>query len=269
MQWTDEAEAAVKKVPFFVRKKVRARIESEAAAAGKRSVTLADVKATQKRYLDGGMAREIKGYQLDGCFGPNGCPNRAFIAEAMVDKIEAVLKQAELLPFLKRSVAGDLKFHHEFRVTLADCPNACSQPQIKDIGIIGAAIPIVGREECTACQACEEICKENAIINTATGDPEIVSDLCLQCGQCITVCPSGTLIEHCKGYRVQLAGKLGRHPQLARELPGIYSVPEVLQIINDCLTLYKNKSKNGQRFAEIFDEADYQEFCRKYPNTCQ
>ena len=29
----------------------------------------------------------------------------------------------------------DLKFHHEFRVTVADCPNSCSQPQIKDIGI--------------------------------------------------------------------------------------------------------------------------------------
>jgi anaerobic sulfite reductase subunit C len=30
MQWTDEADAAVKKVPFFVRKKVRTRVEKEA-----------------------------------------------------------------------------------------------------------------------------------------------------------------------------------------------------------------------------------------------
>lgn len=268
MQWTDDAEAAVKKVPFFVRKKVRTRIESEAAASGKTTVTLADVQATQKRYLNGGMAREIKGYQLDGCFGPSGCPNRAFIAESMVEHIEKVLKQAQLLPFLQQSVSGDLKFHHEFRVTLADCPNACSQPQIKDIGIIGAATPAVGKKECSACQACEDVCKENAIANSAAGEPDIKTDLCLQCGQCITVCPTGTLIELCKGYRVQLAGKLGRHPQLARQLPGIYTVSEVLQIISDCLTLYKKKSQNGQRFAEIFDEGDYQDFCQRYPNTC-
>jgi hypothetical protein len=47
MKWTEEAEAAVKKVPFFVRKKVRTRVEKEAAEIGKTSVTLSDVKATQ------------------------------------------------------------------------------------------------------------------------------------------------------------------------------------------------------------------------------
>ena len=34
MKWTPEAAAAIKKVPFFVRKKVRARVETEAASAG-------------------------------------------------------------------------------------------------------------------------------------------------------------------------------------------------------------------------------------------
>ncbi len=46
MKWTSEAEAAIKKVPFFVKKKVRSRVENEAAAAGKKVVSLADVKAT-------------------------------------------------------------------------------------------------------------------------------------------------------------------------------------------------------------------------------
>ena len=30
MEWTSEAEAALKRVPFFVRKRVRARVEQEA-----------------------------------------------------------------------------------------------------------------------------------------------------------------------------------------------------------------------------------------------
>ena len=92
MQWTAEAEAAIKKVPFFVRKRVRARVESEARAAGKNTVTLADIKASQKRFLSN-MESEIKGYQLDTCFGPGGCPNRAFVADRLLEKIENLLKK--------------------------------------------------------------------------------------------------------------------------------------------------------------------------------
>ena len=45
MEWTPEAETAIKKVPFFVRKRVRARVEKEAAAGNRPRVSLADVKA--------------------------------------------------------------------------------------------------------------------------------------------------------------------------------------------------------------------------------
>ncbi|MGD9332960.1 MAG: sulfite reductase, partial [Desulfobacterales bacterium] len=45
MKWAPEAEKAIKKVPFFVRKRVRARVEKEAEAGGKPVVTLAEVKA--------------------------------------------------------------------------------------------------------------------------------------------------------------------------------------------------------------------------------
>jgi len=83
MKWSPEADDALKKVPFFVRKKVRARVEKEAREAGRQVVTLADVKATQARYLKN-MSSEIKGYQLDTCFGPNGCPNRAAISDGLL-----------------------------------------------------------------------------------------------------------------------------------------------------------------------------------------
>ena len=137
MNWTKEADESIQKVPFFVRKRVRARVEKEAKNVGKKVVSLADVKATQARYLTG-MASEIKGYQIDTCFGPSGCPNQAAVSDQLLEKIESLVKEKDLLGFLKKRVKGDLKFHHEFRITLADCPNACSQPQIKDIGIIGA-----------------------------------------------------------------------------------------------------------------------------------
>jgi hypothetical protein len=40
MKWMPEAEEAIKKVPFFVRKRVKARVEKEAMEAGKQAVSL-------------------------------------------------------------------------------------------------------------------------------------------------------------------------------------------------------------------------------------
>ncbi len=111
-----------------------------------------------------------------------------------------------MLGFLKKRVRGDLKFHHEFRITLADCPNACSQPQIKDIGIIGACTPILTDEPCTLCEACVEACKENAIaLNTEKECPQIDFNLCLYCGKCMKVCPTSTI----SGGRQRIQGTTG------------------------------------------------------------
>jgi dissimilatory sulfite reductase (desulfoviridin) alpha/beta subunit len=264
MKWTPDAEDAIKKVPFFVRKRVRARVEKEASTEGKNVVTLTEVQATQKRYLTN-MKSEIKGYQIETCFGPSGCPNRAIIGDNLIEEIETIVKNEDLLAFLERHVRGDLKFHHEFRITLADCPNACSQPQIRDIGIIGACMPGVTDETCTLCKACIEACDEDAIrLDTADSRPVIDDVRCLYCGQCIKTCPTSTIAEGRKGYRVQLAGKLGRHPQLARELPGIYDESQVLNIVRDCLRVYKENSKDGKRFSQIFSAADFDALAERY-----
>ena len=267
MDWTTEAQNAVKKVPFFVRKRVRARVENDAREAGKKTVTLADVKATQERYLKN-MASEIKGYQVETCFGPGGCSNRTTISDGLLEQIEALLKKEDLLGFLKNQVAGELKFHHEFRVTLADCPNACSQPQIKDIGIIGACSPVLTAETCTQCEECVEVCKEDAItLDAAKECPRIDYTKCLYCGKCMQICPTGTIVEGAKGYRVQLGGKLGRHPQLAKELPGIYSEKQVLDIVRDCLKFYKKISTHGRRFSQILTPAAFEEIAKRHPSN--
>ena len=264
MKWMPEAEEALKKVPFFVRKRFRARVEKEAQEAAKSVVSLTDVKATQAHYLSS-MSSEIKGYQIETCFGPSGCPNRAIISDKLLSRIEAEVKEHDLLGFLKQAVEGDLKFHHEFRITLADCPNACSQPQIKDIGIIGACAPVVTGEPCSMCEACVEVCREDAIrIDAEKEVPLIDADLCLKCAKCIPGCPTGTLVEGQKGFRIQLGGKLGRHPQLARELPGIYDENAVIEIVKDCLSFYKNSSKHGERFGHILTAAAFEALAARY-----
>jgi dissimilatory sulfite reductase (desulfoviridin) alpha/beta subunit len=263
VHWSQEAENAVKKVPFFVRKKVRSRVEKEAAEAGRKRVSLADVKRTQARFL-AQMSQEVKGFQVDTCFGGGGCPNRVQDSGSLLERIEGLFEKADLLVFLKEHVNGDLKFHHDFKVTLAECPNACSQPQIKDIGIIGAATPLMSDAACSACNACVDACPDNCIVLPDSAEkPRIDLRTCVHCGKCAGVCPTGTIVARQKGFRILLGGKLGRHPQLARELPGIFSQEEVLDVVAYCITFYKQHSRNGKRFAHIFHASDFDALVKK------
>ena len=264
MQWTTEAESAIQKVPFFVRKKVRARVESEALQNGRGQITLAEVEATRKHYLKG-MHAEVKGYQLDSCFGPSGCLNALGSSRELAEKIENILKDADFLMFLMSRGVQEPKFHHEFRVSVTDCPNACSQPQIKDIGIIAARLPQITDSPCNGCEACAESCREGAVeIGNADGTPTVDTRRCVACGQCIGACPGGTLGIAAEGYRVQLGGKLGRHPRLAQEIDGIFDTDTVLEIIQAAIEVYKKRSAKGERFGEILKPEDFATLLRRF-----
>ncbi|MCX5883917.1 MAG: 4Fe-4S binding protein [Deltaproteobacteria bacterium] len=130
-------------------------------------------------------------------------------------------------------------------------------PRISD-GIIGACVPEITQNSCSQCEACVEACREQAI-SLETELPVIQIDRCLYCGQCIQVCPTGTLGAGTRGYRVLLGGKLGRHPRLARELSGVFSEDSVLSIVKDCISFYRRHSKGGERFAEIFTDKVFEE----------
>jgi len=258
MKWSGEADAAIRKVPFFVRKKVVQKVEDHVMQSGKTQVELSDVEDLKKKFLSkGGMEKEIKGYEIASCFGGSGCPNSANSMTRLAADMEKIFERENLLEFLKTTVKGDLKFHHEFRVLLSECPNACSRPQIADIGIIGAVLQGITNDACTLCGACAEACDEQAIeLDTKIQRPIIHDALCLNCAKCIRVCPTGTLTEKQKGYRVMLGGRLGRHPRLAIEVPGIHSQDQVLEILKNCLKFYTKTSKNGERFSHLLSSID-------------
>ena len=258
MKWSEEAETAIKKVPFFVRKKVRKKVEAFAGEKGKAAVDLSDLNELKKKFLSkGGMEKEIKGYEVTTCFGGSGCPNTAFSITELAKELEKVIQREDLLGFLKKTVTGGLKFHHEFRVSLSDCPNACSRPQIVDIGIIGSVLPELGDDSCTRCEACTEICPESAVtLDSEQEKPEIDLDLCLMCAKCITACPTGTIKEKQKGFRIMLGGRLGRHPRLAMAVPGLHTHDEVVRIVKACLKFYKQNSNRGRRFSHILSSVD-------------
>jgi len=253
MLWEKNAEQAVDKVPFFVRKRVRERVETEAQQAGADKVTMAHVAACRQRYLHH-QEDEVQGFTVESCFGQNGCPNRIDTGEDLTKQLETLLRAHNLREFMQSRVSGPLKLHHEFRVTLADCPNACSRPQIVDIGLICASLPKLSDVPCSECGACLGACREEAIALSVSGaGPQFDWQRCLACGQCARVCPTGTLAQGLTGYRILLGGKLGRHPQLGQELSGIFSAETTLAIIDTCLIHFKAENKQGERFGELLN----------------
>jgi dissimilatory sulfite reductase (desulfoviridin) alpha/beta subunit len=255
MKWTRDAEKEISKVPFFVRKKVRKRVETEAAERGDAKVLLDHVHASRQRFLSN-MESEIKGYQIEACFNQGGCPNSCIEKNTLMTRLEALLEAEDLLGFLRKNVPGKLRFHHEFRISISHCPNACSQPQIKDIGIIAAMYPRTEEILCSGCLSCVNVCKEKAVALSNTPFPLINTQTCLGCGACVRACPEGCILAGESGYRVLLGGRLGRHPRLARELPHLFTEDQVLEVVRACLAYYKEYSGAGQRFSVLLGDDD-------------
>ena len=262
MKWTAEAETAIKKVPFFVRKRVRIRVEEEAIASGAEVVSIGEVERTKARFLTK-MEEEVVGFQVEACFGDKGCSRKAHDSGELQRRVTSLLEEADIFSFLKARVTGKLKFHHELRVAFADCPNACSHPQIRDICIIGARVPEVSDVPCTQCGACVNACVEDSV-SLLDGIPVVDFDSCLVCGRCVEACPSGTLLGLRKGFRVLLGGRMGRHPRLAMELPGIYDEDAVYDIVGECVDYYKAHSTHGERFSRLFTEAAFHDITVRF-----
>ncbi len=207
-----------------------------------------------------GRKKPVTGYDVSVCSGRKRCPHVALSTADLAGELTFLLKQADIPGFLKSSAQGKIRHHHELRIALSDCPNACSRPQIADIGIIGAVVPGVGDAACTGCNACVRKCPDRAIRLTDASDgnktPVIDMDSCQRCGQCIHICPSRTLEPAQSGFRVLLGGRLGRHPRMAMEMSGLHSQDQVLAIVKTCLNYYKTHSRNGQRFSHLFSCID-------------
>jgi len=198
---------------------------------------------------------EFAGFQVGICFGHRGCANRAVCDTGLAEDMQVRLRSRNFKSFLEKIVPGDLKRHHEFRLSISDCPNACSCPQIVDVGLIGACRPVVTEEACSRCGACVATCREGAI-RLSGGAPQVDAARCVDCGKCVEVCPTGTLQAGTRGYRILVGGKLGRHPRLATELPGIYKREEVTGILDHWLDYYITHCREGERLGEILARED-------------
>ncbi len=150
---------------------------------------------------------------------------------------------------------GGLKAHEKMKISLSGCPNGCSRPHIYDMGIIGAVSPLVEGSLCTGCGLCADICREDAI--SIVDDKAVINpEKCLLCGECIPACPEDAITSHEQGYRIVVGGRLGRHPRLARELKGLYSLEQAKLILMRLMRMHQTAFEQGKRLNNIINIPD-------------
>ena len=199
------------------------------------------------------MAKGDGSYILEICRGPAGCQNAIDAGSKIYDEITGIFQRLDFDALMRTGNEFSLKRHHTFIVSISFCPNACSRPQIADIGLIGAGHPAITEAPCSTCGACTETCMETGITLGGTTGPSIDGEKCLSCGKCIAACPTGTLAMGKKGFRALLGGRLGRHPRLGTDLEAIFSEKEILKVVENSLNLFIDNHKKIKRFADLFD----------------
>lgn len=210
----------------------------------------------------GSMAASVQGgredappelYQVTPCRGKGlGCPFALVETQELTRLLGEKLRESGITGFLLQRIDGLLLPHHRDRlkVAIAGCPNGCSQPQIKDFGLIAQAVPGRGEGECTRCGLCLEACLEGAITLEEEG-PVIQREQCANCGLCAQACPQRAIVIEDAGYRVLVGGRLGRHPHLGEELLPLALEEEVFRALKRCLEDFMALAGPQERFSDF------------------
>ncbi|OLS26812.1 MAG: Anaerobic sulfite reductase subunit C [Candidatus Heimdallarchaeota archaeon LC_3] len=183
-------------------------------------------------------------YEIKLCGGAKGCPLSLVDIESLGKKIDLKIEELGWSEFFHNNQSEPILFHSKLKIAIAGCPNACSEPQIKDISIITQEKPKLLEENCNQCSICYHTCKESAIKMNSMSFPEF-NQSCINCGQCIMVCPFNALGVSKKGFQLSMGGKLGRNPQLALKIKDFASEEEILSKIEQAIILIKENTIKG------------------------
>ena len=263
MEWDAEAEAMVKRVPFFVRPFARKRIEEMVRAEGESVVTAEACRRARTRFAD---ERVLRGdgagaaaagtpslREVEACAGAErDCPFALADPRDLARRVDELLDRLEYDRFAMDHFEGMILPHHRLKVAVCACPNGCTQPQIKDVGLMARSCPERTDAECTQCGLCVEACPDGAV--TLVEDaPVIDAEACVRCGACARACPTGTLAEARSGFEVTAGGRLGRHPRLAEPLGLLPGPDEALAAVERLVRAYMDESPPNERFGTFAD----------------
>ena len=294
MEWDKSASSLLEKVPPFVQKTVREKVETLARERGKTLVTEAEVMAAREAFMDRPQAATAAPhvfakkpadhkklsilrkypkyfdndgnpvlYQIKSCRGAEvNCPFLITDSNILADKIRNRLEELKFTEKLMNKIEGQILPHHSMKLAVSGCPNSCSMPQIKDFGAHAIEPVFVDpASECIECMKCVETCREDAI-TVQGGQVSIDMEKCVHCGLCAKVCPSGSIKAGKKKYRVMIGGKVGRHPKFAIEILPQADESITLKALDVCVEMILS-SKTEHRFRALLEQQGIEEITKR------
>ena len=201
MEWDEEASLRLEKIPVFVRRMARSKIEKRASDKGKNIVTLEDVEDAKAGFMGTGSVKSDKGvinanpfsldskagedkfeilkrsdeyseedglpamYTIEICRGEDvECPFLIAGIKGLRQKMKERLRETGFSKKLISRIDGKILPHQRLKIAIASCPNCCSMPQIRDFGVhVRATVSVDENFECNGCGNCLRACKEGAI----------------------------------------------------------------------------------------------------------
>ena len=201
MEWDEEASSRLEKIPVFVRRMARSKIEKRASDNGKSVVTLEDVEDAKAGFMGTGSVKSDKGvinanpfsldskagedkfeilkrsdeyseedglpamYTIEICRGEDvECPFLIAGIKGLRQKMKERLRETGFSKKLISRIDGKILPHQRLKIAIASCPNCCSMPQIRDFGVhVRATVSVDEDFECNGCGNCLRACKEGAI----------------------------------------------------------------------------------------------------------
>ncbi|MDQ7092697.1 4Fe-4S dicluster domain-containing protein [Desulfosporosinus sp. PR] len=192
------------------------------------------------------------GFQIEHC-RPN-CPRSACDWHNLLTMLTQKLTELNLQQALTAKF-DSVQFHHLPKISLAGCPNGCSLPDIKDFGVSGYVVPQITDIPCSGCEACARACLEAAISKKSQG---IVLNTarCISCGDCLRVCPTGTLSAGERGWTIRYGGRVGRHPQFAKVAGQVLTDEEAVSWICAALQCYLEQGQPQERLTHFLNSLE-------------
>jgi ferredoxin len=202
-------------------------------------------------------------YSIEVCPAKYGAStkNKRDNLKRLITPLRSKLKELKVTDSMIDMATTSLMMHHQFRMVLTGCPNACISPYFSDFGVLGIYVPKAKDSGCTECGVCVDYCSEGAL-SVENGRVTIDHDKCIGCEGCVERCEEGVLYTDKQGYKVVVGGSGSRRPQIARTVAEMTDVDGVLKILEESVELIKEaqsrrKGAGGRVFAfkDVIDEA--------------
>jgi Pyruvate/2-oxoacid:ferredoxin oxidoreductase delta subunit len=169
-----------------------------------------------------------------------GCDRDLINVRELGPKIKQKMEELKITEILADKACEVLMPHSTFTISISGCSNLCTGAESREVGMHGAARPMITDKECSQCESCVKTCLDR-IINLKDGRPVINEDYCKVCGDCIRVCPTGTLAVAEKGCRIMAGGTYGRFARYGTELYRITDTKIIFPILEACVDLVEKE----------------------------